>query len=94
MNEIKKSKSKENYDRFLRYNSSNISKTIDNNKLIKELVEWLKKDGNSEHKLSNLLGYKSAITIYQWIKRGHIPCYQIKQVSKLIGYKKKGKLSE
>lgn len=40
---------------------------------IKQLVEWLKKEGNSATKIATHLGYKSSNTIDKWISNNKIP---------------------
>lgn len=40
----------------------------------RELNRWLKKPGNSESKLAEILGFSSVSAIYNWKKRG-VPKY-------------------
>lgn len=39
-----------------------------------KLLKWLKKPGNSEKKLQEILGFKQLSTIYNWKRRG-VPAY-------------------
>lgn len=51
---------------------------------VKELMEWLKKDGHSTAELAAMLGYKSSSTIGKWIKNNAIPVREITEVQRII----------
>lgn len=56
----------------------------ENQALVKKVVSWLKKKGNSEVKLASELGYSTSTAIYQWVKRGRIPQKQIANVERVL----------
>ena len=51
---------------------------------IRELVAWLKVEGNSTTKLANALSYKSSTTINKWISANRIPLREIPKVLSII----------
>jgi hypothetical protein len=51
---------------------------------LKKVKEWLKKSDNSEVKLAHLLGYKTPVTITQWVKKGHVPSREVVSVMNAI----------
>jgi hypothetical protein len=75
-------------DKYEKFGSIDIKqeygKLEKNRDLIKALIKWLNKEGNSETKIADHLGYNSSVAIYQWLKRGRIPFHQIDAVENFI----------
>ena len=53
-------------------------------KQIKQLESWLKKDGNTKAGLADLMGYTSSVAIDMWIKRRRIPTYQLSKLKEIF----------
>jgi hypothetical protein len=52
--------------------------------LLKKMIAWLKKPGNTEAKLAVLLGYRDAAPVKAWVRRKRIPSYRIEQVTQIV----------
>lgn len=59
----------------------------DQKKIINDLREWLK--SNSSADLASQLGYKNSSTITQWLLRESIPRWQVPELKKIMGGKRK-----
>lgn len=51
---------------------------------VKELMNWLKIEGNSSAQLATALGYKSSSTIGKWIKVNKIPLREVNKVLAIL----------
>ena len=51
---------------------------------IRELKRWLRIEGNTQAKLAAALGYKTSLTIQNWIYKNRIPSRQKAVVMEII----------
>lgn len=57
----------------------------DEQRLISELKQWVRRGDNSPAKMAYLLGYTSSNTVYSWI-RGNVPIpgYQTAKIKEIL----------
>jgi hypothetical protein len=53
---------------------------------IQELIDWMSVKGNTSVVLAAKLGYKTNLTIRQWVAKNSIPHWQKEKVRNIIRY--------